>query len=73
MSRKLVKRIGIGIFAYVLFAIAIVEFYPQDPQGMRWEDREQFNKVQVDKLQLGADRKSIMALLGSPDISLGAR
>ncbi|MDN4500911.1 DUF3192 domain-containing protein [Alteromonadaceae bacterium BrNp21-10] len=69
MSKKIVKRVAIGIAAYVLFAVAVVELYPQDPKTMEWEDREQFNKVQVNKLQVGTDRKVIIELLGSPDIS----
>ena len=69
MSKKIVKRVAIGIAAYVLFAVAVVELYPQDPKTMEWEDREQFNRVQMGKLQVGADRQNIMALLGSPEIS----
>lgn len=40
---------------------------------MGWEDREQFNKVQIEKLSPGVTHESILDLLGSPDISEAKR
>ena len=36
---------------------------------MNWEDREQYNSIQIGKLKLGVTHKEILDLLGSPDIS----
>ncbi|MCV2883265.1 DUF3192 domain-containing protein [Aestuariibacter sp. AA17] len=69
MKGKVARRIAFGVILYGLFAAAVVSFYPDKPEDMDWKDREQFNKVQIAKLELGASRKEILALLGSPDIS----
>ena len=36
---------------------------------MDWQDREEYNKVQISKLELGITRAEVMALLGTPDIT----
>ncbi|XOV79148.1 MAG: DUF3192 domain-containing protein [Aestuariibacter sp.] len=66
---KAVKRIAIGVALYAVFAVSVLIFYPDNPDTMGWEDREQFNKVQINKLSPGVSHESILELLGSPDIS----
>ena len=73
MNSKVAKRIGLGIILYGLFAIAVIRWFPDKPENMGWEDREQFNKVQIAKLELGVSRQEILELLGSPDISEAKR
>ncbi|GAA0365607.1 DUF3192 domain-containing protein [Bowmanella denitrificans] len=69
MNKTIAKRIGLGLIIYLLFAVLVLLFYPDDPDSMDWQDREQYNKVQVGKLELGTARQAIIELLGSPDIS----
>lgn len=73
MNNKIAVRIGIGVFLYALFVVAVLTFYPDKPENMGWKDREEFNKVQVSKLELGTPKKIILELLGSPDISEAKR
>jgi outer membrane protein assembly factor BamE (lipoprotein component of BamABCDE complex) len=73
MSKKVVKRIGIGVGLYAIFAMAVITFYPDKPQNMDWKDREQYNQVQISKLELGFQKKQILELLGSPDITEAKR
>jgi outer membrane protein assembly factor BamE (lipoprotein component of BamABCDE complex) len=53
--------------------MAVITFYPDKPQNMDWEDREQYNQVQISKLELGFQKKQILELLGSPDITEAKR
>lgn len=69
MNKKIVSRIALGVFLYALFVAAVIKFYPDEPQDMDWKDRQEFNKVQITKLQLGTKRNTILDLLGSPDIT----
>lgn len=73
MSKKVVKRIGIGVGLYAIFAMAVITFYPDKPQNMDWKDREQYNQVQISKLELGFQKKRILELLGTPDITEAKR
>ena len=69
MNTKVIRRIGIGVALYAVFVAAVISFYPDKPEDMDWQDREEYNKVQIAKLELGVSRQEIIALLGSPDIS----
>lgn len=69
MNKKILTRIGFGVALYALFVVAVLLFYPDKPQDMDWKDREEYNKVQVSKLELGLSKQQILAILGSPDIS----
>ncbi|AEE22098.1 MULTISPECIES: DUF3192 domain-containing protein [Paraglaciecola] len=69
MNKKIVTRIGIGVALYGVFVAAVLLFYPDNAQDMDWKDREEYNKVQVAKLELGQTKQQIVALLGGPDIS----
>lgn len=73
MNTKVIKRIGIGVGLYAAFVMAVVMWYPDKPENMGWEDREEYNKVQIAKLELGISRQEILSLLGSPDISEAKR
>ncbi|KXI28166.1 DUF3192 domain-containing protein [Paraglaciecola hydrolytica] len=73
MNNKIAFRIGLGVFAYAIFVVAVLTFYPDKPEDMDWKDREEFNKVQVSKLELGLNKQAILTLLGSPDISEAKR
>lgn len=73
MNKTVVKRIGIGVGLYAIFVMAVITFYPDKPQDMDWKDREEYNRVQISKLELGLQKKQILELLGSPDITEAKR
>jgi outer membrane protein assembly factor BamE (lipoprotein component of BamABCDE complex) len=73
MNKTVVKRIGIGMGLYAAFVMAVIMLYPDTPQDMDWKDREAYNKVQISKLELGLQKKQIIELLGSPDITEAKR
>jgi outer membrane protein assembly factor BamE (lipoprotein component of BamABCDE complex) len=73
MNKKVVKRIGIGVGLYAAFVMAVIMLYSDTPQDMNWKDREAYNKVQISKLELGLQKKQIIVLLGSPDITEAKR
>lgn len=74
MSKKIIKGIGIGLAVYAVFGIGVIMYYPDKPSKMGWEDRQEFNKVHIDKLVSSEDinmisHKQIISMLGGPDIS----
>ena len=69
MNGKIIKRIAIGVALYAAIVIGLIKFNPDDTADMGWEDRQDFNKVQISKLELGTSRSAILELLGPPDIS----
>lgn len=73
MNSKIAIRIIFGVILYALFVFAVIMFYPDKPQDMDWKDRQEYNQVQISKLELGTKRKVILELLGSPDISEAKR
>jgi len=73
MNNKIAVRIGMGVALYELFVAAVLFFYPDKPQDMDWQDREEYNKVQIAKLELGQTKSAILELLGSPDITEAKR
>ena len=73
MNKKVVKRIGIGVGLYAIFVMSVITFYPDKPQDMDWKDREEYNRIQITKLELGLQKKQIIELLGSPDITEAKR
>lgn len=73
MNKTVIKRISIGLGLYAVFALAVITLYPDTPQDMNWKDREAYNKVQISKLELGLQKKQILELLGSPDITEAKR
>lgn len=73
MNQKVVKRIVLGVGLYAVFVAAVISFYPDEHKNMDWKDREEYNKVQIAKLELGLNKKQIIELLGSPDITEAKR
>jgi len=74
MSKKILTVLGIGVAAYAAFGVGVLLYYPDKPATMTWEDRQDFNKIQIDKLHGKTGPKKfnheeIIALLGGPDIS----
>ena len=65
----MVKKIAAGVGLYIVFAAAVIKFYPDEHTDMGWEDRQEYNSVQVTKLELGIEHQAIIELMGSPDIS----
>ena len=69
MNTKVIQRIGIGVFIYVSLVVMLILFNPDDTSSMGWEDRQEYNKVQLTKIKIGDLRSGIVELLGPPDIS----
>jgi len=69
MNVKVVKIIVLGVLIYGVVVAALIFNNPDDTSSMGWEDRQDFNKVQISKLELGKTRESILLLLGPPDLS----
>lgn len=74
MSKKILKGIGIGIVTYAAIGAGIVMYYPDEPDSMGWEDRQDFNRVQIDKLEQNehwemVTHQKVLDILGGPDIS----
>lgn len=69
MNSKIARLVFLGVGAYALFVFLVMSFYPDKPENMDWQDREEYNKVQITKLRLGSTREEVLALLGSPDIT----
>ncbi|UAA39692.1 DUF3192 domain-containing protein [Paraneptunicella aestuarii] len=66
---KIVKRVSLGIVVYMAFAALVILYFPDKPDNMKWEDREEYNSMKIATLKLGATHSAILELLGSPDIS----
>ncbi|GAA0856873.1 DUF3192 domain-containing protein [Aliiglaciecola litoralis] len=69
MNKKVIKRIGVGVLLYATFVVALIMYNPDDTSSMGWEDRQEYNLVQVSKLQLGFVKATVMEMMGPPDIS----
>lgn len=74
MANKIIKGVGVGLAVYAAFGIGVIMYYPDKPETMGWEDRQDFNKVQIEKiseskLEKGYSHKEILTMLGGPDIS----
>ncbi len=69
MNSKIIKRIGIGVALYATLVTLLIKYNPDNTNDMGWEDRQEFNKVQIAKLELGMARQGILELLGPPDIT----
>ena len=66
---SVIKILTVGVSLYVCLVLGVVSFFPDKPEDMDWKDRESYNKVQVGKLKIGANRDEVLALMGSPDIT----
>ena len=65
----MIKKVALGVSLYVAFTAAVIHFYPDKHEDMDWEDRQEYNSVQVSKLKMGTQHQAIIELMGSPDIS----
>jgi outer membrane protein assembly factor BamE (lipoprotein component of BamABCDE complex) len=73
MNKKVINRIVIGVGLYAAVIMAVIMLYPDSSKDMDWKDREQYNKIQISKLELGLQKKQVIELLGSPDITEAKR
>lgn len=64
-----IKILGCGLTLYLALVLGVLTLFPDKPEDMDWRDREAYNKVQVGKLNIGATRDEVLALMGSPDIT----
>lgn len=71
MDKKVVKFVGVGFAAYAVFAASVLTFYEDDPDQMRWEDRQAYNKKFINELTVddNIDAQFVLQSLGSPDIT----
>ena len=74
MSKKILSGIAIGLGVYAAFGAGVLLYYPDKPDKMDWKDRQEYNKVQIDKIERTETDKSlthaqIIDILGGPDIS----
>ncbi|MCC2606081.1 DUF3192 domain-containing protein [Planctobacterium marinum] len=74
MANKIIKGVAVSLAVYTAFFTGVVMYYPDKPEKMDWEDRQDFNKVQIEKisdsgLENGISHKEILTMLGGPDIS----
>lgn len=71
MDKKVVKFVGFGFAAYAIFAATVITFYEDDPDQMRWEDRQAFNKKFINELSIDTSvtKQFFIESLGSPDIT----
>jgi hypothetical protein len=60
-----------AICLYPLLTWLVLNFYPDDPSHMQWNDREAFNRKYIAQLsqQPEADRQQVINRLGGPDIT----
>ena len=59
-----------ALIAYGIFVLLVVTFYDDSPSNMQWEDREEFNRQYIAKLQLdNFTFEKALKELGSPDIT----
>lgn len=71
MKNPVVKYVVIGFVIYGILAGLVLTFYQDDPEQMSWEDRQTYNLLYINKLNL-ADEHTITKIiqqLGSPDIT----
>ena len=69
MNNKVLKMIVGGFALYGIFVYSVVSFFPDKPADMDWQDREEYNKVQISTLSLGLSKDEILGLLGAADIT----
>lgn len=70
MNKKIISRVLLALAAYGIFVILVVLFYDDSPDKMMWEDREEYNRQFIAKLQLEKFTfEQAIEQLGSPDIT----
>lgn len=71
---KIIKGIAIALALYIAFFVGVFNYFPDKPEKMGWEDRQDYNKVQIEKItEVSLEKefyhKDILTMLGGPDIS----
>ncbi|BDX07643.1 DUF3192 domain-containing protein [Planctobacterium marinum] len=71
---KIIKGIAIALALYIAFFVGVFNYFPDKPETMGWEDRQDYNKVQIEKIsEIAMEKdfyhKDILTMLGGPDIS----
>ncbi len=71
MNKRLWWWIIPAICLYPLLTWLVLNFYPDEPSRMQWNDREAFNRKYIAQLsQLPApERQQVIRRLGGPDIT----
>lgn len=70
MNKKVITRIFLALAAYGIFVLLVMFFYDDSPEKMQWEDREEYNRQFIAKLQLEQFTfEQAIDELGSPDIT----
>lgn len=70
MNKKIFARILVALAAYGVFVALVINFYDDSPAQMQWEDREDYNRQFITKLELEKfNFDSAIEQLGSPDIT----
>lgn len=70
MNKKVVSLIALALVSYGIFVALVVAFYDDNPTNMKWEDREEFNRQYIGKLQLEQfSFEQALTDLGSPDLT----
>ncbi|MUH71742.1 DUF3192 domain-containing protein [Psychrosphaera haliotis] len=71
MSKKVVKYSLIGFGLYAVLAAGVLTFYEDNPDQMRWDDRQAYNKKYINELSIDEPifKERIIQSLGSPDIT----
>jgi len=74
MSKKVVTRIFIALAIYGIFVALVMNFYDDNPSNMQWEDREDYNRHFITRVQLNKfSFEEALEELGSPDITEAKR
>lgn len=74
MSKKVITRIIIALAIYGIFVVLVMNFYDDNPSNMKWEDREDYNRHFISKVQLNKFMfEDALKDLGSPDITEAKR
>ena len=70
MNKKVLSLIGIALCAYGIIVLLVINFYDDNPANMKWEDREEFNRQFIAKLDIGQFTfPQALTTLGNPDIT----
>lgn len=71
MNNKVIKIIVAGFTLYLVFAVAVLNFYEDNPEQMSWDERQAFNSRFISKLSLNEEvyKGRVVDALGSPDIT----
>lgn len=70
MNKKVITRILLALITYAIFVALVILFYDDSPDKMMWEDREEYNRQFIAKLQVDEfSFEQALKQLGSPDIT----